>query len=315
MNIREERHIEEYVRHPEVMAERERLRIGQLLEEDPGAALYATFLRDFYDQLEEEQERPPDPRVEEFVDRLFGTGAPGGGGEEDMASTVPVEPHDPGPQVRPTVLAADAPATTSDKRDSPQDDSSEEKRFVLLASLASEEEKVLVRVLGDRKIGQGRLYVLSGLNEKSWGPEPHAVVSFPELGHDILTGEDGRAFFELHPESGGAPVAQGQLEQWSGTHAVVHRPVAAEELSPGEETILSLPLTDGPERRPDGPERRLLCRRKGRHLAVTIEGEAAPTFLAVSPSEEEPMLLSLRAGDLAPKDVSSKGPITLRLYK
>jgi hypothetical protein len=322
----EERRIEKLIRRPEAMAEEERLRARRLVEEDPGAAQYASFLEGFYDRLEEERERPSDPRMDEFVDELFGPGAPG---SQEEAPVIPVEPRDPGPQVRPTVLAVDAPApaAASDKEASPQsssfqggslEESPEEKRFVLLASLRSEEEKVLVRVLRDRKTDQGRLYVLPGPGEKSRDAEPHALVSFPEFGRDILTGEDGRASFELPPRGDRAssgpglsetgPLETGPLEEWSGAHAVVRRPVAAEELPPEETVVLSPSSTEE-------PEGRLLCRREGGQLAVTIEGEAARAFLTVSPPEGEPALLSLRPGRPSPKDVPPEEPVALRLYR
>ena len=59
---------------PDSLSGEEREEAERLLGDDPGAALYAKFLQGFYDQLDEERERPLDDHIGAFVDDLFGAG-------------------------------------------------------------------------------------------------------------------------------------------------------------------------------------------------------------------------------------------------
>lgn len=310
----DERRIERFVRRPETMAEKERRRAEQLVNEDPGAALYAEFLEDLYGRLDEESERPSDPRVDAFVDSLFES-TETGARENEKAPVIPVHPHRSGRQARPTVLAADAPAAVPNES---------EKRFVDLASLSSDDEKILVRILGDRKTGHGRLYVLSVSGDDTRTGEAHAVVSFPELGRDIVTDGEGRASFDLAGiDDGPGDLAQGSLKKWAEVSAVVRRPVAATELRPSE--TATLPETDPSSREgsssvdPSVEEMssRVICRHRGDQLGVTLEREdsGGPVLLGVSSPEGGAFLVSLRTGTPAPVPVPDERRLVLRLYR
>lgn len=333
MDPRDERRIERFVHRPEEMTEEERLRVKRLLEKDSGAAQYAAFLRDFYERLIEEHRRSSDSRVDAFVDELFGEDASGSPEEED-ASVVPVRPLGSGPRPRPTVLATDAPAAPARDASHVEPSSggqsgSEKNRFVVLAVLTSPDETVLVRVVGDRKTGRGRLYVLPGSSEETRREEPHVVVSFPELGRHIVTDEDGRASFALHTENEAESQVPNPRERWSDVTAVVRRPVATETLPPGEKTIFSGPAGDPPptsisENEDSGTGKtgnesssRLLCRREGGTLSITVNDENTEgfAFLAVTGPEDDPALISLRSGRPAPQALPHTESLTLRVYE
>ncbi|WP_103027362.1 hypothetical protein [Salinibacter altiplanensis] len=297
------------------MVEDERQRAKQLVNEDRGAALYAEFLRDFYDRFGEE--RPTDPRVDAFVDALFQeevAEAP----ENETATVIPVSSHNSGLQARPTVLAADAPPPRS-----PAVADSAGNRFVDLASLSSDGEGVLVRVVGDRQTGHGRLYVLSASGDKTQRGEAYAVVSFPELGRDILTDEEGRASFELRIGPEVENLRRSSLEKWTGISAVVRRPVASAEVRPKGTAMLpaSGPPPEENSESEDAPRHgagaRLICRHHGARLSLSL-GPAEtdePVLLGVSSPGADPFLVSLRSGAPEPAPIPSGKRLVLRLYE
>ena len=308
MDPREERLIEQLVHRPDSLSPAERTSAERLLGDDPGAALYAKFLQGFYDQLDAERERPLDPHVGDFVDDLFGADL--GSGPVEGPATISVESYAPGTPARPTVLAADTrsspapPTDTDDAQPSPN-----APRFSVLAALASANEQVLVRVVGDRQTGRGRLYVMAEPNEH----QAHVVVSFPDLGLNLATDEDGRATFSL-PEDGASsdPAPDAPSAPWTDPSAVVRRPVAVRRLLPGSKA----PLVPSASMSKASASGRLLCRYEDGTLTATPSDEESPqpAFLSVTQREQPPALLSLRSGAPVRRTVSAGGPLTLRLY-
>ncbi len=52
MSPRDEETVERYVRYPETLSERDRLRVADMLRADPVARRVAAFYRSFYDELD-----------------------------------------------------------------------------------------------------------------------------------------------------------------------------------------------------------------------------------------------------------------------
>jgi hypothetical protein len=302
---REEKLIEQLVHRPGSLSDSERAKAERLLEDDPGAALYATFLQEFYDRLDEERERSVDPHIEAFVDDLFGAGR--GTGPVEGPTSIPVEPYNPGAPARPTVLAAAtrAPSSPTDDAESGTD----APRFSVLTTLASADEQVLVRVVADRHTDRGRLYVMADPKAR----QAHVVVSFPELGLNLATNEDGRATFSLPTNGTPSPSApDASSGPWTETSAMVRRPVAVRQLPSDSEAILAPDSSTS-----DASEStRLLCRYEDNTLTATPADEDAsqPTFLSVTEPEQPPALLSLRSAPPIRRAVPTGGPLTLRLY-
>jgi hypothetical protein len=87
-----------------------------------------------------------------------------------------------------------------------------QRRFVRLATLYSEQDGVIVRLLRDEKEHVLELY----LNTREPLRAP-AVVEFPQLNFEIVTNEKGRANF--------TPPGEIDSSVWSDISAVVHLPV------------------------------------------------------------------------------------------
>jgi len=205
MSPEDERRIERYVHRPAELGAQERHAVERLVEQDPGAAAYADFLRGFYDRLNEESGASPSNRVDTFVESTF---------QDDKETVISLHPFRPRRNLRPTVLAADT------------DTSSENSQFSVLATLTAESKDMVVRIVEDRDAGQGRLYVLSEPPDL----RAYAIVSFPEFGLDLVADEEGRLSFELPSDV--------SSEQWTDSRAVVRRPVSKQVLTPnGDETI------------------------------------------------------------------------------
>jgi hypothetical protein len=149
--------------------------------------------------------------------------------------------------------------------------------------------------------------------------QAHVVVSFPELGLDLVADEEGQATFDLSrgpPSEGDVPAgarAEPYRDAWAGVSAVVRRPLASRRLPPGRETVLTVPIRAGEER----PENRVLCRHEGGTLTVTVEDESvsSPTLLVAKGPEVEPLLLSLRSGGDRRLKLAAGGVLTVRLYE
>lgn len=225
MTPEEEHIIERYVRDPGPQAARERRAAERLIEEDPGTAAYAEFLSGFYDWLGREEARPTSSAVEAFVDELF---------EKSPETAVPVRPYRPPGKNRPTVLAAESAPSARDSGQAPGETSSGEKppeeqpRFSVLTVLADDQEETVVRVLEDRTEIQGRLYVLTERREH----QAHVVVSFPKLGLNLATDEDGCRTFDLP--------SQISPDRWASAQGMVRRPVDSAEVAAGSQATISL---------------------------------------------------------------------------
>jgi hypothetical protein len=269
----DERTIEQYVRRPDALGAEDRRVVERLIAQDPGAAAYAEFLRGFYDRMNAESASAPSDRVEAFVEDLF---------QEEEKAVIPVQPFRPRREPRPTVLAADTAAPA------------DERRFSVLTTLAAEAEDVLVRVVKDRDTGEGRLYVLAEPPER----RAHVVVSFPDLGLDLVADEEGRLTFDLPTEI--------QPDQWADARAVVRRPVATRAVAPGGETTVPVPSGGT-----------LLGSRAEGVLTVEIEsgGPGSPTFLTATPLTGSASLLRLQASMPQLCEVPPEAPLVLRLYE
>jgi len=275
MDVEAERLIERHLRRPEALAEEERQRVEQLLATDAAAEAYADFLRAFYQRLGEEEGRGKSDRVEAFVDALF---------EDDTDSVVEVRPFRPRSGSQSTVLAA-ATQTASDER-----------RFSVLTTLAAEQQEVLVRVIGDHDTGRGRVYVLTDPPIR----QAHVIVSFPDLGLDLVTDADGRRTFELPPEVG--------PDEWEETVALVRRPVADRFLEPGSAASLDGPAGATTE-----------CRYEDETLTVTLQGEegnGGAALLTVEPVDKAGRIL-LRLRDREPErhTLPATEKLLIRLYE
>jgi len=274
MDAEAERLIEKYLRRPEALAKRERQRVDQLLAHDAAAEAYAEFLRTFYQRLGEETDRGRSSQVEEFVEALF---------EDTRDSVVQLRPFRPRGKPQSTVLAAATQPASGDRR------------FSVLTTLEGEQEEVLVRVIGDHKTGQGRVYVLTD----PLAGQGHIIVSFPDLGLDLVTDEDGRRTFELPPEV--------SSEEWKEAVAVVRRPVATRRLAP-ECTV----TFDGASGAP------VECRHEEGTLVVTVqtEGAGVPSLLTVEAADTDGrILLRLREGEAVRQSIPDSEELLLRLYE
>lgn len=320
--------LDKYVCRPESLSDEEREEAERLVETDAGAARFAEHLREFYALLEEEKRQEASPEVDRFVDVLFGQKrAPdqedtsGQGGEPSRTSsasdrppaTIEARPFEPRREAGPTVLAA-ATRTVRPEADRQKAASG---GFETFTTLVSEGGEVLIRVLGNHETGRGRAYVLSDDPErKAW-----AIISIPELGLDLVTGENGIATFDL-PE-------KVSPSEWGKATALVRRPVAEARLQPEQEAVLrpsseNIPSVENSsgQSNSSGKDRSeaLGCHFDEGRL-VAEPGGSRLTFLSAWPigdqTDEEdagPFLLSLGGGEVA-CEVHSGEPLLLRAYE
>lgn len=277
MTLDDEQQIERYLRRPDALSAAERRAVEALIDRDAAARAYLDTLDTFYTLLDEEANRGTAPQVEAFVDELFA--------DDGTPSVVQVRPFRAERSSPSTVLAAATTASSSDRR------------FSVLSTLAADEEDVLVRVVGDWKAEQGRVYVLSDRKEQ----RAHAVVSFPAFGLDLVTDADGRLTFDLPDDV--APA------EWEEATAAVRRPLTTERLAP--ESTLNV---DGPR---DVPIR---CRRTDGTLTVAVperESGALPSLMTTEPVgvETERTLLRLAPGETHRHDLHADGDLRIRLYE
>jgi hypothetical protein len=275
MNVDEERLIERSLRRPEALSEEERRRAARLIADDPAAKAYAEFLEEFYTLLNSEDDRDRSDRVEDFVDALF-EDAP-----EPVVSLSPLRADSDAPS---TVLAA---ATQ---------DSSDDRRFSVLTTLAAKGDDLLVRVIGDHDTGQGRVYVLADSPSK----QAHVIVSFPDFGLDLVTDEDGRQTFELPTES--------DSDRWSDANAVVRRPVAIQRVEHGSTISLE-----------GGSGAHVQCRYVEETLSVTVQEESnssSPSLMTAEPvGTGARTLLRLLQHEPVRHSVDADDDLLLRFYE
>lgn len=273
----DERLIETYLRRPDTLSASQCRAVEERMGRDRAASAYAAFLVSFYDLLDDESRRAPAAPVEAFVDNLFGG--------DSLPAVVPVRPFQVQQSSRPTVLAAATAQATDDRR------------YSVLTTLAAADEDVLVRVIGDREAGRARLYVLSDPPEG----QSHVVVSFPDLGLDLVTDAEGRLTFDL-------PRGVGPTE-WNDASAVVRRPVATGRLMPESTRYL------------DGNQgTHLRCTWEDETLTVSQEDAATGSALSLLTTEpaNEPTSRTLHRLDEDPSvhHVSrTEGGLVLRVYE
>ncbi len=122
------------------------------------------YFADFFEEFHETLDRTP-PEVDEFVAGLY--------------PVIPIsninirEPQEPAMYV--TVLAAMSAARGND-------------RFRSVATLASEEQRAVVRILQDNSTNKLRMYVITD----DPGKRSYALLSFPEISADFVTDRNGQ---------------------------------------------------------------------------------------------------------------------------
>ncbi len=270
----DEQLIERYVRRGSPLSARERQAAEALLARSPAAREIAGLFSAFYEALaglEAEQA----PAVAAFLDRLF-----------PPARIIPLHPYralGESETSEGTVLAA----KTSD---SPR-------RFETLATLASPEDKVLVRLLWDHAAHQGRLYAMAGVPEK----RAHALVVFPDLDLHLVTDEHGRADVALTPE-------QVQAD-WVSARATLRLSLAAcslkaEHLARGRHAV----------RLPSGHEVTCTYEEHTLRLAVRLEEEVTPPTVAVLDMADQQVLMPLQEGKSSMRLEALPEGLTVFLY-
>jgi hypothetical protein len=220
-------HIEElileiYAHHPEKLDAEGRRTVQAHLNICTACRSIANFLHEFYASLAALNDTVSPP-VEALVGKLF-----------PAASIIPLYSFRPQHKAElfdsryTTVLAAmslDAPRL----------------RFATVATLASEPQKILVRILLDNEANTFKLYVLADEPRK----REHAIVSFPSLAVDLATDEKGQVTFEL---------SKAQMpENWATLEAVLRLPLVKFHLtsdqlmSSSRQAPLLLHETSGPD--------------------------------------------------------------------
>lgn len=167
----DEQLIERYVRGPDRLSAHERTAVKAVLEQHEAAREIADLLTAFYDAFDAPAEAAP--QVAALLDTLF-----------PPARIIMLRPYRARQSTMPgrTVLAA---MTTSPKR-----------RFETVATLASAEDEVLIRVVCDRQNHLWRLYTMTREPER----RAHALIAFPDLALCFVTDARGRVDFTLTEE-------------------------------------------------------------------------------------------------------------------
>jgi hypothetical protein len=312
MTPADEHRLDRWLRYPEALPEAERAALGRLLRTDPEAAAYASAWEAFFELLREEEARPPHPRLDAFVDRLFEDarqdereGQPSRRLRLVTAAAIDDAPAEPSLPLRPyrparragapsVLAAATAPATAS---------ATAGPRLRVLTTLvvpadaasdspASEGYDLLVRLIGDTEAGTGHLYVLTRPREAA----AHAVVAFPEMGVRVVTDEGGYGTLALPP---GVPP-----EAWRSALARLYRPQATLTLSPGEAATAR--LTAAATAR---------VTRSATHVTVRATPPGVLAFAtAQTPASSTPTLLDAGGAEEVACACVEDGPARVRLY-
>lgn len=157
-------------------------------------------------------------------------------------------------------------------------------RFVRVATLSSEEDGIIVRLLSDEKKGVFELYLHT--REPLSAP---AIVEFPLLGFEVITSEDGKAIFTPSPDI--------DRSTWSDTKAVVHLPfgtthLESADLKEGSKSVKK--VSWGTE------ELSIEFRIRSDQLMIHCHGEAnqenSVSYLLISRKDFSPSLLALDQG-------------------
>lgn len=186
----DEQLIERYVRGPDRLDAHERLAVEDLLRQSAAAREVAALLDAFYEAFDASEEETA-PQVVAFLDTLF-----------PPARILQLRPYqaERGAVKGRTVLAAMTP--------------SPHRRFETVATLASTEDEVLVRVVCDRDRRRCRLYTMAREPEH----RAHALIAFPELALRFVTDAHGRVDF--------TPTAEQMVADWASAGATLASPLA-----------------------------------------------------------------------------------------
>ena len=192
--------IEAYVRHPDDLNSAAHQSIVRHLEECNTCRSIAEYLRTFYGELDTLGDKVS-PQVEKWI-----------AGHFPRARVIPLYPFRPEPNAsfarnaHVVVLAAMTHASPAP-------------RFQTVATLASAQKDVLLRLLRDNETDSYRLYILSD----DPCQRKHAVVSFPDLALEVVTDDKGQAQFQLSDDK--AP------KSWDSLPSVLRLPVCEIRIS------------------------------------------------------------------------------------
>ena len=191
----EEQLLERSALRPDKLSEAEEKAVKAHLETCAACRETADYLRSFHRDLKELQYAEP-PRISKLVRSLF-----------PVPNVILLHPfqHEPGVGTLDTKYTTVLAAMTQDTL---------EQRFETVATLVSEKENALVRIMHDREENTYKLYVRAEDARK----RDHVIVSFPELSTDLVTDQHGQDSFRL-PESS-------HVRNWNSMNAMLHTVVA-----------------------------------------------------------------------------------------
>jgi hypothetical protein len=225
----DENMLEQLLKRPDSLSANDRESLDRHLASCSVCRDTIDFLRSIHAELDGTI-YPGHPRVRELLDSLF-----------PRAHIIPLTPYRYVPDPPPvegnsiTVLAAMSSDTA-------------EMRFETVATLVSEKDGALVRILHDRSVNQFRVFV----NVEDDSKRDHAIVSIPSIPLELVTDSNGQATFEIPRER--IPL------DWRGLNAMLRTPVATLRIDttglllydlpvamevPGLSGIVKLSLRDG----------------------------------------------------------------------
>jgi len=196
MNHVAEHLIEFYVRHPEELDAITQQSVAGHVEACSACRSIAEFLRPFYAELET-LDGKVSPQWEAWLAEHF-----------PRAHVIPLHPFRPEPEES-CAYSANAVVLAAMTRRS----RSSGTRFQTVATLASRQQDVLLRILRDNESDTYRLYVLSHDPRQ----RRHAVISFPDLPLEVATDENGQARFQLAGDMAS--------RKWESLNSILRLPV------------------------------------------------------------------------------------------
>jgi hypothetical protein len=174
MNHIAEHIIEAHVRHPEALDAVTAQSVATHLKGCRACRAIADYLRTFYAELDGVEDSVS-PQVEKWIAAHFAG-----------SRIIPLYPFRPEPD---KLYASDeyTVVLAAMTHESPAP------RFQTVATLASVEKSTLLRILRDNATGTFRVYILAEDRRQ----REHAIISFPELGMNLMADEKGQAVFAL----------------------------------------------------------------------------------------------------------------------
>ncbi len=266
--------IERWARDPDALSAEERARVETWVSSDVESRSAAEFWRAFFEQSDELRSHVAPSQVQSFVSEMFA--AP------FTLTLTPWAPSQDGHAVgEPPVWKADAPQPST------------RSAFTNVATLAHEDEGVLVRIMRDEMRGHYRLYILAEPQETY----AHALVELPEANVQMVTDERGRTRFS---------VSERVEPQDLGARAILRRAVGSVQL-PAAGTVAPVELENG---------LRLVVRRADGSVVVEASSEndqASPTRAALVTEDREKSIFTF-SDDLARVKLSEQTSGTLYFY-